>query len=371
MKKLADIILSYIFVDFLFYVIYFLSATVFILFAILIVHKLSTEKKAERKKEHIDKYNTLLNKYLGSKDIRIKQPENNLEYDALSDVCIDSLSKNSEEIGKRVRRFIKEETFLIEHYKKMASSSSWLKRFIAVEKLGFFMIDDLKEFFIKMINEDPSPEVKAKAVWGLSLIADEKGLKMITDKLSAGISQSSKFNEYIFTNVIHSFRKKGKVHVLITFLNDIRQDKTIPYLVKRDMIEACGSAGLHEAERTINDYFSDYRNDVLMKVACIRALGRIADSGLCDAILTGLGDTDWRVRAVSARAASICPAYALEPQLFKLLYDSIYFVRINAAKTLARLGNNGLSALKIELNSQDRFVRDTVRYILEEKGIHA
>ncbi len=371
MVKLEDIIPVYILTDVILYIIYFLAFTVFVLFVTLIIHKLRTERREEEKEKNIARYGGLLGKYLVNKDIRIKQPDSDLKYEALAVVCIENLLKNAGVMENRIKKFIKEETFLIEHYKKIASSPSWLKRFAAVEKLGFFMMDDLREFFTEILNTDQSPEVRAKAVWALSLIADEKALGIIIEKLSSGISKSSKFNEYVFTNVIRSFRKRVKAHILITLINDIRRDQTILSLIKRDLIDACGSSGFYEAEKTINDYFTDYSSEALMKIACIRALGRIADSGVCETILTGLGDKDWRVRAVSARAASICPDYASRPQLLRLLYDSVFFVRINTAKTLGQLGDNGLSALKKEINSQDRFVRDTVRYILEEKGLHA
>lgn len=371
MYQIGDIIPAYVFKRLSLYSIFFLAITVLALFSILILHKLVTEKNEKKKGGYIDKYKNLLNQYLENKDVRIKQPLNNMQYEALADVCIDKLSKNSKEMETKIKKFIKEETFLVEHYKKMVKSSSWLKRFIAIEKIGFFMLDDLKEFFTETINNDQSLEVRAKAVWALSLVADEKALNIITKKLLPEISQSSKFNEYIYTNVIRSLKKKNMAQIFITFLHDIKKDETILSLIKRDLIEACGSAGLFEAENTINEYFSDYSDDVLIKVACIRALGKIAYSGTCKAIIAGLNDKDWRVRTVSAKAASICHDFSIISQVQRLLYDPVFYVRINAAKTLAKLGENGLSALRNEVNSKDRFVRDTVRYILEETEIYA
>jgi hypothetical protein len=53
-------------------------------------------------------------------------------------------------------------------------------------------------------------EVQAKALWGLSMIADEDILWIITRCLSTNeVSLSSKFNEYIYTNVIRSLKDKG------------------------------------------------------------------------------------------------------------------------------------------------------------------
>jgi hypothetical protein len=370
MNNLNVTIFPYLLKEFLIYCIYFLAVTVLVLFIILVIHKLHIERREKKKQKYTSEYMPLISQYIDGGSLKIKQPENNLQYNAFADVCINMFSKVPEEKKEKLKMLIRE-TSALEHYKRRAASSSWTKRFFAVEMLGFFMIDDLKGFFKNKIDSDQSPEVKVKAIWAMSLIADEKALDFITQMLVLHeISSSSKFNEYIYTNVIGSLKKRGTEHVFLTFLGQIKADENIPMLLKRDMIEACGSAGFYEASSAINDYFTFFSHESLMKIACIRALGAV-DRLKAKTIVTGLIDDDWRTRAVAAKAASVGFDNTVISHLQKSLYDQVYIVRINAARTLSRLDDQGLAVLKGEMNSEDRFVRDTIRYILDERGSYA
>jgi HEAT repeat protein len=118
----------------------------------------------------------------------------------------------------------------------------------------------------------------------------------------------------------------------------------------------------------IHGYLALYLHEFQMRVVCIRALGAIGRLP-AETTLMGLSDDDWRIRAVSAKAACV----ASDPILFLLkglLYDPVYMVRINAARKLADLGEKGVSILENEMKSEDRYVRDTVRFILEKAGAH-
>jgi HEAT repeat protein len=84
-------------------------------------------------------------------------------------------------------------------------------------------------------------------------------------------------------------------------------------------------------------------------------------------IAEGLRDSDWRVRAVAAKEAHICPEEIIEP-LEKALYDPNYHVRINAAQALKQMGERGLTVLTRNTTSSDRFVRDVTHYVLADKA---
>jgi HEAT repeat protein len=368
MYQLEELLPVYLLKEIIIYFIYFLFLTVFILLIILIVHKLHKERIDHKKKNYIKRYKDMIKQYL--KDGSLAQnPDTNLEYEAFAEASIDILSDSRGPLEDKIKNLLKE-TSTVEHYKKIASSSSWIKRFFAIEKLGFFRMEDLKDFFTEIIHKDRSPEVRAKALWALSFIADGEALDFITQVLASKGSESSKFNEYIYTNIIRSFKKKNLIPILIGFLNEVKEDESVPVVIKRDLIEACGSESLSEAADIISVYFSRYSHDVRMRIACIRALGRIGEPASCNVVMRGLLDNEWRVRAVSAKAASICTPDKVIPEIQRLLYDPVFFVRINAAWTLALLGKKGLSVLKNELDSHDSFVRDTARNILEEAGIN-
>jgi len=85
-------------------------------------------------------------------------------------------------------------------------------------------------------------------------------------------------------------------------------------------------------------------------------------------IIKGLSHNDWRVRAVTAKAISGEVDDEIVSTLRQKLYDRVYFVRLNSARALSRLGKIGISILEDERDSRDRFVRDVTRYLLQEAG---
>jgi HEAT repeat protein len=361
MNTLQESLFPYLLKEYLIISIYFFAVTVFVLFLVLVFHKLWTEKRARQKQRYTDDYRAELNQYL-KRDMPFKEPKNNLQFKAYADVCIDHISNIPGDKNK-INLLLKQGA-AVEHFKNLTASSSWTDRYSAIETLGFFMMDDLRGFYMEIISADQSPEVKAKAVWALSLIADKEDLDFITSTLLTDISHSSKFNVYIYTNVICSYKRVGAIDVLIRFLDNIKEKETVPLIIKRDLIEACGAEQLKESAGVIHKYVAHYPHDPLMRIACIRALGGIGEIDV-RTILNGLTDDDWRIRAVTAKAVYEVDDTVISG-LQRLLYDSVYIVRINAARKLAKLGGKGLLALKGEMNSQDRFVKDTIGYILDE-----
>lgn len=358
-----DSIYAYTSKEHLTYVICFLAITVLPLFSTLINHRIFTEIKARKKKRFYDKYRSAIVQCLENGRPIVGSPKSNLQYEAFADVCIHLLSKSSENAANKIKALLKE-TAAVEHFIALSASSSWARRFYAVETLGFFMIDDLKDVFTERIRTDEISDVKAKAVWALSLIADRESLEVITRALSSGISKSSKFNKYIYTNMLDSLRRNNLIDALLNYLDEIKEDQSIPLIVKRDLIAACDSSVLKKAGEVIHDYLALYLHDFQMRVVCIRALG--ATGRLTAATtLVGLSDDDWRIRAVTAKATSVAHDTVLS-LLKGLLYDPVYIVRINAARKLADLGEKGISILEREMKSQDRYVRDTVRFILDK-----
>ncbi|RJQ46911.1 MAG: HEAT repeat domain-containing protein [Nitrospiraceae bacterium] len=363
MYTAQDTIFPYLLKEYLIYFIGFLTVTVLALFLTLIVHKLHTEKKERKKRRFTAEYKSAVSQHVNFYAPLAVSPENDLQFKAFADVCVDMLAGASPSEAEKIKSLLKE-LQVVDHFKRVAASASWTKRFYAVEILGFFMIDDLKGFFREVLIRDSSREVRSRALWALSLIADKEDIELITRLLATDISNSSKFNVYIYSNVISSCRKRGIQDSVTDFIKGMKEDQAMPIILKRDLIEACGVSGLKEAAGLIIGYFSSHQHDSLMKIACLRGLGALGslNAGI---IMNNLTDKDWRVRAVAAKA-SHTPEDTVISELQKLLYDPVYIVRINSARALSRSGTKGSLILERERNSEDRFVRDTARFILEE-----
>jgi hypothetical protein len=341
-----------------------LLLTVIVLFFILILHKLLIEFAEKRRSRLRSKYSAYFRKFLLGRDGTIVRPKTRLGFEALSAFCIEKLQTSSDEEQELIKQYIRG-SFIVEYYCDMAESSSMPKRFHAIKRLGNFTLEELKQYFKIRLGEEKTNEVKGAIVWAISRIADPSALDLITQTLSTEISLSSKYNEHVYSNLIHSFKKKGIMTSFLSFMEKMNADKKVPLVLKRDIIEACGSSGLDEASRTIVDLFFAANAHSSIKIACMRALGRLRCPEFGGVVSSALFHEDWRVRAQAAQASSRCSDGAI-PHLRNLLYDDFYYVRINAAKSLSQLGEKGRAILMREMNSQDRFVRDTVRFMLRK-----
>ena len=109
----------------------------------------------------------------------------------------------------------------------------------------------------------------------------------------------------------------------------------------------------------------DYGEKYLLGLVEMKAnaLEKLGDSDIYAIIESALLDEDWRVRAVAAKNAEVCSdeiVGALEPAL----KDKNYFVRINAAQALSKLGEKGAAVLRRLTTSDDNFARDMAHYML-------
>ncbi len=351
-------------------IIYFMSASVVCLFVSVIVHKAYTESMENLINKIKATYIPMISRKLIDDSYELRRPARKVETEAVADILIDMLASISGDMEKQLKR-LASGLGIVEHYRKMAGSKASTRRFVAMEKLGFLRLPELKPFYHEVLRTEGNSGVIARTVLALSLIADsEEDIRAINDVVKNPLFMSSKFTEYLYTNVIKSFRNHTLEDTFVGLLARIETAPDIPVLVKRDIIEACGSEALYQARGVIIHFFDTFRDLPEMKIACIRALGKLGGEEACVIIKSCLGDGDWRVRAVDAKNAHLCPD-DIAARLAESLHDENYYVRINTAISLSRLGHAGIEMLQKASNSGDRFTRDVSQYILRDMEIRA
>jgi HEAT repeat protein len=344
-------------------VILFMLSIIVVLFAVLIIHKLYVEHRSRRYGRLKSRYIGQLGKRLFDGDVRLDKPERYHEYDAWADVVAEMLANCLGETAERIKDEARGLN-LGNYYREMAHTRSWMRRFIAVEKLGLMKLPEMKELYRSILQSEKDPHIISKTVWALSMVADEDVPAEVNKLLKNPAFMSSKFTEFIYTNIISSFRDAGLDESFLKFLGNAQTDHELPLVLKRDIIAACGSAQFFPARNLIRDYFSSYHNSPEMRIACIRALERLSDDKALQIFAEGVGDPDWRVRAVAAKSAYICGESVLG-RLRTALRDRHYYVRMNAALSLAKLGPPGIAALSDVVQEDDRFAGDVARYVLK------
>ena len=131
--------------------------------------------------------------------------------------------------------------------------------------------------------------------------------------------------------------------------------------VKRDCLSACPSFGDERAGIIIREYYTAFRNEPEMIIACVKTLARMGDFTIIPEVLR---HKDWRLRLTALKYAHLCGSDVL-PDLKTLLYDNNYHIRLNSAQALSRLGAPGLEALREGIASRDKFAADAAKYALD------
>ena len=332
------------------------------MFVVLIVHKLHVESSQRQLNRLQEMYANLLAGKLSDPNVVIEKPRKDMEYEALGNAIIDMMAISTLASISRLRT-IARELDLDLYNEKRAMSRSWVERYRAIEKLGFLKLPELEPLYCSILKREKNIHVRTKAIWSLSLIADENDLDIINSFLTDPMFASSKYKEFIYSNIIKSFQEYDNENVFLDLLDEWEDKPQIPVLLKKDIISACGVVGLISAKDTIKRYHKRYFDVPEMKIACIRALEKLGDSDMYPIIVSALLDEDWRVRAVAAKNAEVCSDKIIEA-LESVLRDKNYFVRINAAQALLKSGEKGMAVLTRLTTSDDNFARDMAHYML-------
>ena len=334
-----------------------------VLLVSLVVHKTYVELREVRSARLRKKFEALFPSFLDGKDEHLPHPHDSLAIDVLADVAIDQIARTDHKTANRIRVELRERGIVDDLLERLRNSRSWVRRYRALERLGFLKFADLRQFYVNLLETETDLRIISKTLWALSYVAEEEDLPLITNFLGNSNFMSAKFNEYLFTNLIDEFHSKygddSTVSMLTAFLNN----QAIPVLLKRDIIESCGKIGYIPSVPLIVDAFHRYHDLIEIRITTLRALGGLSADVLSELITPALSDPDWRVRVVASRNASLCKESCV-PHLEELMRDQNYHVRINAAKTLFTLGEAGKAALRRALTSSDRFARDISHYVL-------
>lgn len=349
--------------------IFLMLASLITMFVALIVHKAYVERREERFSQLKAAYVAVLRNNLRGNKIVIAKPKKKIEFEAIADALIELRAGANQNDVKKINKYASE-LWVVEFFRQMVGSRSWIKRYVAVETLGLLRLPETRGVFHHVIDNEKDADVTAKAVLGLSYIANKTDLSAISKVLSRQRFMSAKFSEHIYTNVIESFLERGKGAAFLTYLESARTNAYISLALKKAIVEACGTARFYASKDVIKSYLTFYDHLADMKIACLRAIGELGGDCDLNTLRVCFKDSDWRIRAVAAKSASSY-SRTIVGDLRLLLRDENYHVRVNAAISMSKLGRKGIAALKRELKGDDGFARDASQYVLKGQGSHA
>jgi hypothetical protein len=361
----ARLLVYYQFHDLLKETIMLLLAGTPLVLVVMLLHKVVTERHELRTTREKHQYLSACYCYLADPSYDLPQPRTRRETIALTDVLIYLLAETAPEKHPLLQGLATSMQVADLLRRQATTGRSWVSRLSAIEKLGFLRLPEMAPLYRDLLAHEQEPHVIAKLLWALSQVATSFDLHFINRILIARPVFSGKFNELLYWNIINGFVGRGEGGELLERIEEMLTSPELSLQLKRDLVEACGSGLFGTSLPLLRRACVEYSGEPTMKIACLRAIGALG--GDLDGELTrqALVDPDWRVRAVAARNASLTSKEMI-PALALLLGDPNYHVRINAARSLGALGEEGRSILRTRSTGEDRFVRDVCTYILED-----
>lgn len=342
----------------------FLLSLDILLFVITVVHRAYVDLKEKRYRRAYEKYTDQITMFVFYGE-EIDPPRGAVEKEAFGDVCIEVVKKFKGEVKDKVKELAKRYS-IVEYYLRQTRSLVIHRRVVSYEKLAYLGVYEIKDKLKEVIEKEDREWVVERLLFAYSLLVEDLGeLDFLFSKLGYFKNVSFKFAEFLWFNIIESFFNRDDFGDLLKFVRERFLKRKDKFMI-RAFVEALGNKRLFKGIDFVLEVYRELKEDVLTRISCIRAFGLIGYEGFCKIFKENVEHPDWRVRAVICKFAHLCSWDVVGDLLIKRLGDENYYVRINAGKALVFFRSKAKSVLEELLEAEDRFVRDTARYLLQE-----
>ncbi len=161
----------------------FLFGANLLLFFSTVIHRIWVDYRDMRYKKAYEKYtDQIVQAIFNSEDI--DPPKNNIETEALGDVCIEIKRKFKGEVGSLVRE-IAQKYGVIDYYMHQTKSLFAYTRVTAYEKLGCLQVISVKPMLRSEIEKEKKEWMLSRLCFTYSfLVEDTEEVQFIVEKLS-------------------------------------------------------------------------------------------------------------------------------------------------------------------------------------------
>lgn len=243
------------------------------------------------------------------------------------------------------------EGLLLPIARREANSNSWLERHWALRCFNLAPRNRDLNIMLQFLN-DPVPHNRFAIVGTLMSVAD----KNVIDQLLQVMATESRHSRGLYNIAFKHLSSKLLDHVR-EYLHSVK-DVAIRRICW-DILER--SPQLTEFNEALKD---TRRSNTSLRMSAVRFLAKFDIEQIRPLIYELLEDPQWELRALAAKI--IGDKQDLQG-LFKLrekLKDPKWWVRMNSALSLEKMGSAGIKVLEQIREEDDRFAYETVKYVL-------
>lgn len=338
-----------------------MAVSLFSLVLLLVLQKIVLERRYRAEQEASDHYARALANGTRVEDLSV-DPRRLSERRALAR----ALRAVGTDVGTGQLRAAPWYDELVRRLQRGARRKAWGERVAAFEMLGDLRAAELRPFLEEAAARENQPEAYAACLNSLARLVDQaSALEALWNQLQARSTLSRSFNEGVFRSAIASLSRHSSPDTASQTVRHLLANANPHDPLTLDVIWAIGKSGLSSLVPQLVALHGRPQAPKSLRIGCVRAVGMLRpDHPL---LLNALSDRDWEVQAGGAKYLR-----STAPRVIAGLSDCLtspaFYVRLNAATTLADLGRDGRSALERALTSPDAFAREISRYALRVLG---
>ena len=342
--------------DYILQLFLFMLGINFFLFIFLLIRKMYM-KILTNKKEYLEKkYEEQILSYISNHDKSIIIiPRTKLEIRVFRNLLLNYSSLLTGETKELLNDFAAKDSLIADIRKKLLSNNPWKKR-IGAYQAGEFGFDEFSEILLKQLK------------------TSDKELFYITSRALIKLGGKLYIKQVLYQAVKEAKMEKNNILTLVELveedINDILDEAMAEdnAFLNAIALEIYGQRQYMEAVFWIDKMiFSPYKEVRIASLKAAEALGDIGDNEYINKILSLEFDQEWEVRAFLAKFLKKVKTDNSVEGLKRLMKDMNWFVRYNAANSLAEQGEKGIKALIDLLNSEDKFARDKAKEMIQKE----
>lgn len=250
---------------------------------------------------------------------------------------------------------------LIRRLRRDCRRKAWGERVAAFEMLGELGAFELRAFLEEAARRETHPQAYAACLACLAKFVDRASdLATLWNQLKARAPLSGSFNEGLFRIAIDALSRQHSPDAAAEVVRQLLAANPRDPLTL-DLICAIGKSGPASLVPQLAALCGGPEAAKSLRIACVRAVGMLTPEH--PLLVNALFDADWEVQASGAKYLR-GTTQRMIGGLSGCLTSPAFYVRYNAAITLAALGRQGRAVLEAALASPDTFAREISRYAL-------
>jgi hypothetical protein len=318
----------------------------------IIVTKLITKWRSNRRKENQEQISNLFEEALLSDEpvANISIPNHLLDYRNI----IETLERFDQRFKDERWKAIKEKvvgTYLIPKTESYGTSYSWFNRLLAART--FFLCPNLaNEHLLKKLLDDPRYLIRVTAAASITKISNEA---LFYDVIKM-MSKETHLSQFRYRDaLLEADEEKYR------WIEHILSKETDPEIINI-CLDIVSSRYSNRLLTTVKPFLKNSHR--ACRIIATRALGNIPNEESIELLQSGAKDSDWEIRSEAIVGLQKTFATQAIPELKELLNDPVWWVRLKAAMALKSFGDEGIKVLHEQRKEKHPLAHEISQYIL-------